>query len=85
MRVSGTIQSEKQGRGGEASWKRQYCKGVVKQGPQRQMLAGKAVTCEAPQAVTGSFAAANSQVKREQSAWLDSIANKSLSKDTKLL
>jgi hypothetical protein len=57
------MQSEEQGKGDEAFWKGQYCKGIVKQRPQSQMLAGKPVTCEAPQAVTDSFAVANSQVR----------------------
>lgn len=61
--MPGTRRSEKQGKGDEASWKQQYCKAVVDQGPQSQMLAGKAVTSEASQAVTGSFAAANSKVR----------------------
>lgn len=52
----------------------------MKQGPQSQTLAGKAVTAarEASQAGTGSFVAANSQ-----NAWLHSITNKTLSKEAK--
>lgn len=49
--------------------------GCCEAGPQRQTLAGKAVTApsEALQAVTGPSAAANTR-----HAWLDSTANKFL-------